>query len=358
MICVEEKLLVNVLYRPASEILNGIDIHDINFENLIKLASGHLMLPALFFNIDKKKVSYLFPEDFIAYIKNIYAINKARNTLLLAEAKELSELLYKNNIKHIFLKGTALLLTNVFEDIGERMISDIDFIIQYKDEEKAINLFKKNNYVFRGSLKTHQKFKFKLFKPKHLPRLVHKNKIMALELHTELLNSGWRRFVFNSKALLNDFKKEIKTIKTPSKPFLFDHCIYALQINDKTIFTSYHFHRSIYDIYKLDCKKSLRINNIKKDIFIKHFFLTTAKFKIFDRAIKATLWSSYFDKLYGFLTISFFKILIIIEKFSNKILILFQLLWNKELRKRALNKISIHYHHKTLLKYIYRWLKV
>ena len=33
------------------------------------------MLPALFFNIDKKKVSYLFPEDFIAYIKNIHAIN-------------------------------------------------------------------------------------------------------------------------------------------------------------------------------------------------------------------------------------------------------------------------------------------
>ena len=357
MICIEEKLLVNVLYRPATEILNGIDINDVNFENLIKLASGHLMLPALFFNIQKKKVSYLFPEDFIAYIKNIYAINKARNTLLLAEAKELSELLYKNNIKHIFLKGTALLLSNVFEDIGERMISDIDFIIQHKDEEKAINLFKKNDYVFRGFLKSNLIFKFKLFKPKHLPRLVHKNKIMALELHTELLNSGWRRFIFNSNALLNNFKKEIKTIKTPGKPFLFDHCIYALQINDKTFFTSYHFHRSIYDIYKLDCKKSLRIKNIKKDIFIKHFFLTIAKFNIFDRAIKATLWSSYFDKLYRFLTISFFKILFIIEKSILKCSRIIELFYNNELRKRALNKISIHYHHKTLLKYMYRWLK-
>ena len=136
---------------------------------------------------------------------------------------------------------------------------------------------------------------------------------MAIEPHLELLNPGWRG-VFNSKALMNDFKKEIKTIKTPSKPFLFDHCIYALQINDKGFFTSYHCHRSIYDIYKLDCKKSLRIKNIKKDIFIKHFFLTIAKFKIFDIAIKATLLSSYFDKLYRFLTISFFKILIIIEK--------------------------------------------
>ena len=65
----EEKLLVNVLYRPESEILNGIEINDINFDNLIKLASRHLMLPALFFNINKKNISYLFPDDFIRIYK-------------------------------------------------------------------------------------------------------------------------------------------------------------------------------------------------------------------------------------------------------------------------------------------------
>ena len=350
MICVEEKLLVNVLYRPASEILNGIDIHDINFENLIKLASGHLMLPALFFNIDKKKVSYLFPEDFIAYIKNIYAINKARNTVLLAEAKELSELLYKNNINHIFLKGTALLLSNVFEDIGERMIGDIDFIIQHKDEQRVEKVLEENNYcnisVLFPSL-------IRIFRPKHLARRVNKNKTIAIEPHLELL-SPIRRHVFNSKKLISAFKGDAKTIKTPNKPFLFDHCIYALQLEDQRFFNSHHSHRSIYDIYKLDCKKSLRIKNIKKDIFIKHFFLTIAKFKIFDIAITPTLWSSYFDKLF----ISFFKILIIIEKCIMKCSIISQLFFNNELRKRALNKISIHYHHKTLLKYIYRWLKV
>ena len=107
MISLEEKLLVNILYRQENEVLKGIDPDNINFEKLITLASGHLMLPALFFNIQKKKVSYLFPEDFIEYIKEIYSINKARNTVLLKEAKELSELLYENNIKHIFLKGIA-----------------------------------------------------------------------------------------------------------------------------------------------------------------------------------------------------------------------------------------------------------
>ena len=344
MISAEEKLLVNVLYKPESEILNGIEINDINFDNLIKLASRHLMLPALFFNINKKNISYLFPEDFIEYIKNIYSINKARNTVLLKEAKELSELLYKNNINHIFLKGTALLLSNVFEDIGERMMCDIDFIIQHKDEEKVEKILEKNNYFTNNIIDL-----FRVFKPIHLTTRVNKNKTIRIEPHLELLSPKYR-VVFNSKKLINAFKDETKTIKTPSKPFLFDHCIYALQIEDKRFFNSYHSHRSIYDIYKLDCKKSLTIKNIKKDIFIKHFFITIDKFKIFDIHIKTTLLNSYF---YKFLR----KILIIDQILFQIISIIIELFYSNELRKRALNKISNNYNNKTLLNYLYKWLK-
>ncbi len=71
----------------------------------------------------------------------------------------------------------------------------------------------------------------------------------------------------------------------------------------KRFITSNHSHRSIYDIYKLDCKKSLTINNIKKDIFKKHFFITIAKFKIFELEIPSSFWSLYHDKILRFLTI-------------------------------------------------------
>jgi hypothetical protein len=351
MIALEEKFLVNILYRPASEILNGVDINNINFEKLITLTSGHLMLPALFFNIQKKKAAYLFPEDFIDYIKGIYAINKARNEILLDEAKELSELLVENNIKHIFLKGTALLLSNVFEDIGERMIGDIDFIIQHKDEEKIKKVLEYDN-----NCKSQKLNLWRLFKPTHLPRLVLENKTIAIEAHLELLESR-HRWIFNSKVLRNNFNEELKTIKTPSTSFLFDHCIYALQIRDKGFFIPYHGHRSIYDIYKLNCKSSLTTKNIKKDMFKKHFFATIEKFNIFDLQIPSSFWSIYQDKCLRVLMFIFIKILTVIERYSNKILILIQLLCNNELRKRALNKIRIHYHHKTLLNFTYRWLK-
>ena len=351
MISLEEKLLVNILYRQENEVLKGIDPDNINFEKLITLSSGHLMLPALFFNINKKNVSYLFPEDFIEYIKEIYSINKARNTVLLKEAKELSELLYENNIKHIFLKGTALLLSNVFEDIGERMVGDIDFIIQHKDEERVKKVLEYNN-----SCKTENLSLWRLFKPTHLPRKVRKNKTIAIETHLEFLEPKHRCFL-NSKELLNDFKEEIKMIKIPRKPFLFDHCIYAIHLRDKGFFNSDYSHRSIYDIFKLDCKNSLTIENIKKDILIKHFFLTIAKFKIFDIAITSSFLSSYSDKLFRFFAIQSHNFLTYPQKIIQKILILIQLFFKSELRGRALSKIMIHYQHKTLLNYIYIWLK-
>ena len=352
MISPEEKFMVNILYRSESRILNGIDINTINFENLIKLASSHLMLPALYFNINKKNHSHLFPDDFIDYIKNIYSINKARNTVLLSEAKELSELLYKNNIKHIFLKGTALLLSNVFEDIGERMIGDIDFIIQHKDEEKTTKVLGRNNYCAPPNIVAI----FRIFRPKHLPRMVNKNKTIAIEPHLELLSPEYRR-VFNSKKLISIFKDEAKTIKTPSELFLFDHCIYALQFEDKAFYYSNYSHRSNYDIYKLNYKQSVAINNIKKNIFIKHFFLNIDKFKIFNIHVTPSWISSYFDKLFRFLTISFFRILFITQNYIKKCVLVTQLFFNNEIRGYALNKISIHYHNKILLKYLYTWLK-
>ena len=333
MIALEEKFLVNILYRPASELLNGVDINNINFEKLITLASDHLMLPALFFNIQKKKAAYLFPEDFIDYIKNIFAINKARNEILLEEAKELSELLVEHNIKHLFLKGTALLLSNVFEDIGERMIGDIDFIIQHKDEEKIKKVLKYNN-----NCKSEKLNLWRLFKPTHLPKLVRENKTIAIETHLELLEPK-HRWIFNSKVLSNYFNEELKTIKTPTTSFLFDHCIYALQIRDKGFFIPYHGHRSIYDIYKLNCKSSLTTQNIKKDMFKKHFFMTIEKFNIFEMPIKTTLLSFNFDKLY----------LIIRSNIYTRYLQIQELFFSAAYRKYALNKI-INYFYKRSFK--------
>ena len=102
-------------------------------------------------------------------------------------------------------------------------------------------------------------------------------------------------------------KRRLKLLKYPVNPFclITVYMLYNSRING--FFNSHHSHRSIYDIYKLDCKKSLTIKNIKKDVYIKHYFLTIDKFKIFDIHIKTTLLSSYFDKLFRLIDILLLK---------------------------------------------------
>jgi hypothetical protein len=169
--------------------------------------------------------------------------------------------------------------------------------------------------------------------------MVNKNKKIAIEPHTELLSSV-NRFIFNSTRLIDDFKKETKAIKIPSKSFLFDHCIYALQLEDKGFFSSCHSHRSIYDIYKLNSKNSLTIKNIKKDIYIKHFFITIDKLKIFDITITPTFFGSYYDK-------SFRTVKLLSLKVHIRIIQIVELFISPKYREYALNKIINFFYKKT-----------
>ena len=64
------------------------------------------------------------------------------------------------------------------------------------------------------------------------------------------------------------------------------------------------------------------------------------------------------ERMYGYLEISFFRILFITQTYIKKCVLITQLFFNNELRERALNKIRIHYRHKTLLNYIYQMVKI
>jgi len=221
------------------------------------------------------------------------------------------------------------------------MIGDIDFIIQHKDEGNIIRVLEKHNYYDKNTIRI-----FRVFRHRHLPRTTHKSKIIAIEPHLKLLDTRYR-CTFNSKKLLSTFNEGVKTNKTPSTSFLFDHCIYNFQINDYGFINAKLSHRSIYDIYKLDYKNSLTINNIKKDIFKKYFFLTIAKLNVFDLQIPSSFWSLCHYKCLRLLIFLYIKLLIIIK-----------VLCNNHLRKHWLKKITYHYANKTLLNYIYRWVKI
>jgi len=147
---------------------------------VVRFSSTYLVYPALYCNLKKANFLSYLPTDLVLHMEKITALNRERNKKIIDQAKELNDLLLEHHITPIFIKGTGNLLEGLYEDIGERMVGDIDFIFSKEDYPKAIELLEGNGYP--------RDFEKPIYPGiRHYPRVINENKIAALELHKELL---------------------------------------------------------------------------------------------------------------------------------------------------------------------------
>ena len=152
------------------------------------------MLPALYCNFKRADFLKYLPADLVNYMKHITNLNRDRNKQIISQAQDLNTLLLKHNIAPIFLKGTGNLLEGLYDDIGERMIGDIDFLLSKKDSSSAFKILKSVNYYTSENL---------LNNPpdhRHFPRLVKQENIAAVEIHKEVTTEKYRG-EFNTKMI-------------------------------------------------------------------------------------------------------------------------------------------------------------
>ena len=258
---IEEKLISKILFSEIN--ISKQLFENINYEKLIKISSEHLLIPTIYSNLKRKKYLRFVPLEFSKYISEIYEINRNRNKILIEEAKFIAGLLEKEKHDYVFLKGTAHLLSDVYNDIGERMIGDIDIIGNKKNEDKIFKAIEKFGYEYSSE---------EYFFPKinhHFPRMISKKKMFAIEVHTRLVRN---RFILNNNFINNN---EINNgVKVPNLNNQLIHNIYNNQINDYCYkFLNYNY-RSYYDYYKISQKQSLDKTNLKilKDKYVKNYF--------------------------------------------------------------------------------------
>ncbi len=263
----EKKFIIKIIFSNQKISLN--DIENIDLDKLIRQLSSHLIIPLFYVKIKTKKILSKFPKEFIKYLKFIYEINKKRNKKLLREVRILSRILDNNNIKHIYLKGSANLVSNIYEDIGERMIGDIDFLIKKKDVKKTEEVLNKNNYF---SQDIHTFFNFR-----HLPRRINKKTLFAIEPHTELLR---KPELLSVDKFFNKSKK-YKEYRVPSLENSLIYNVLNFQINDFGNSRMNYSYRSIYDtvliLKKIDDLKKIKVD---ENIYLKNYFSTLIYFGI------------------------------------------------------------------------------
>ena len=172
-----EVLISKILFEDK---LRSSDFFQMDINKLVVLSSKHLILPLIYSLINKKKIRNNFPIEFLNYAEEIYLINKNRNEQLLNEINEISKTFKKNNVNHVFIKGSALIVSDLYNSIGERMVGDIDVLVCEKTLKKSYDILKKNGY------EEVKKNEFFQDISKHLPRVKHKKKLFAVELHRRI----------------------------------------------------------------------------------------------------------------------------------------------------------------------------
>ncbi|MDP2836331.1 MAG: nucleotidyltransferase family protein [Methanobacteriaceae archaeon] len=117
---------------------------DLDWEYLINMVSRHRLRPLLYVNLNSicpKKV----PEDVLESLKSYYMANVQKNLMLTGELVKIIEILESNDIKAIPYKGPVL-ASLAYNNIGLRIINDLDIYVDESNIFKAIEILKLEGY--------------------------------------------------------------------------------------------------------------------------------------------------------------------------------------------------------------------
>jgi len=254
------------------EVIQQIESGKVSWENIVKVSSGHLVLPALYLNLKRADILNLLPQDLVKYFAEITELNRERNLKILKQAKNINAVLAKHNINPIFLKGTAHIIENLYHDIAERMVGDIDFIVDITQIDDAAKiLIAEGYYILYGEFMTDKNI------GRHYSRLVHNDEIAAAEIHWRIVSSQKNNDL--DYKVIEETKIVADKLFVPSYKIQALHNILNTQINDKGFLYGKIMLRQLYDGYLLSFKPKI-LEAFKKypyNFYLKNVYLYLIK---------------------------------------------------------------------------------
>jgi hypothetical protein len=251
-------LTISLEDNNRQEIEKQLKSKSIDWDAVVKVSTSHYVFPALYCNL--KRVDFLkyLPQDLVSYMGHITDLNRERNQQILQQAQGLNSLLLANNIRPLFLKGTGNLLEGLYEDVGERMVGDIDFLFSEEDFFNTIDILKKDNYSkSEGELYYFQGFR-------HYSRLVKPANIAAVEIHKEVTIEKYRG-EFNCEMISED-AQQIGDFSVLSFKNQLSLSIISSQINDYGFALKNFSLRNAYDVFLLSKRTNAKdaLNSLDK----------------------------------------------------------------------------------------------
>jgi hypothetical protein len=161
-----------------SNLVRGVE----NWNTLLELINAHGIIALAAYTIRMAGLENEIPETSLEFLENGYRQSVIRNIWIKEQWKIVSDILDRENIKHILLKGMAL-EHSLYGSKGLRQMSDTDILIKPDEAVKAWYLLQREGYTMNDPKSPlFRKFIFDL--GQHLPALYKSG--YALEIHTHI----------------------------------------------------------------------------------------------------------------------------------------------------------------------------
>lgn len=152
---------------------------------LISLANTHWLIAPLANKLKSSEVWLLLPNQLQEYLTELEDVFLKRSEAIKKETISVCEILTKNNIEVLILKGAASLFNGVTSPISNRFMSDIDLLVSEQQQEESFLLLTQNHYKQKNApLDLHGK------EHHHAPALIREFGICYVELHKHALKKS------------------------------------------------------------------------------------------------------------------------------------------------------------------------
>ncbi len=239
-------LTINHEAHNKKSVAVQLQTEKIDWDMVVQVSTAHYVFPALYLNLKKANFTEYLPEELVNYMDHITSLNRERNEAIINQVRDLQKLMVANGIEPIFLKGSGNLVSGLYDDIAERMVGDIDFLVSLEHYQTCIELLAEYGYI-----EVHD-IKLKLVGFRHYPRLRHEDYIAAVEIHSELIIEDYVA-EFNYDFLKPNFQS-INSYQVLGIEDQLCLSVIAKQINDKGQHYKDIALRNTYDAFLLSKK--------------------------------------------------------------------------------------------------------
>jgi hypothetical protein len=176
--------LADRLSEPARETFRSKSrAGAIDWTGFVAMASERLIAPALLSAARANRLDDLLPSDVADYLDGMATLNRLRNDAIRAELGEVAAIFASIGVVPVLIKGAAHLMSGLYDDPGDRVMTDIDLMVPQARLDDCVDALKQKGFaiLFDNGFPAHH----------HFPPLGRKGDIASIELHVEALDAPY-----------------------------------------------------------------------------------------------------------------------------------------------------------------------